>query len=81
MWMHVVGVNLYSFSQVFAHMENNELMLHFQIIFEFLRYWELWFNQNMWNAFTFDPQVGVRKYVVKLTYHHIRHLNWNVGWH
>ena len=47
-------------------MENNEAMPHFQIIFEFLMYCGLWFNWNMRNAFTFDLQVGVRKYVVKL---------------
>ena len=62
----------------------------------------------MLDAFTFDLQVGVRKYVLKLkglplwqlkvldksrnlnheerelykvAYHHIRHLNWCVGWH
>ena len=107
-WMSLTGVSLSSFNWVFAHMENNEPMLHFQIIFEFLRYWGLWFNWNMRNAFTFDSQVGVSKYVLKLkglllwqltvleksrnlnheerelckvTYHHIRHLNWCVGWH
>ena len=35
-------------------MQNNESMPHFQIIFEFLRYWGLWFNRNMENAFTFQ---------------------------
>ena len=107
-WMSLTRVRLSSFSWVFAHMENNEPMPHSQIIFEFLRYWGLWFNWNMRNAFIFDSQVGVRKYVLKLkglllwqltvleksrnlnqeerelckvTYHHIRHLNWYVGWH
>ena len=28
-------------------MENNEPMPHFQIIFEFLRYWGLWLNWNI----------------------------------
>ena len=65
-WMSLTGVSLSSFNWVFAHMENNEPMLHFQIIFDFLRYWGLWFNWNMRNAFTFDSQVGVRKYVLKL---------------
>ena len=66
LWMSLTRVNLSSFSWVFAHIENNEPMPHFQIILEFLRYWGLWFNWNMQNAFTFDSQVGVRKYVLKL---------------
>ena len=65
-WMSLTGVSLFSFSWVFAHIENNEPMPRFQIIFEFLRYWWLWFKWNMRNAFTFDSQVGVRKYVVNL---------------
>ena len=64
--MSLIGVNIYSFSWVFAHMENNEPMPDFQIIFEFLRYWGLWFNWNMRNVFTFDSQVGARNHVVKL---------------
>ena len=59
--MSLTEVSLSFFSWVFAHMENNELMLHFQIIFEFLRYWGLWFNWNMRNAFVFYSQVGVKK--------------------
>ena len=66
MWMSLTRVNISSLSWIFAHMENNEPMPHFQMIFEFLRYWGLWFNWNMRNAFTFNSQVGVRKYVVKL---------------
>ena len=65
-WMSLTGVNISSFSWVFAHMENNELLPHFQINFEFLMYCGLWFNWNMGNAFTFDLQLGVRKYVVML---------------
>ena len=65
-WMQLIGVRLSSFNWVFAHNENSERMPHFQIIFELLRYSGLWFNWNMWNAFTFDSQVGVRKYVVNL---------------
>ena len=66
-WMSLIGVSLSSFSWVFAHVEINEPMPHFQFIFEFLRYQRLWFDWNMRNAFTFDSQVGVReKYVVKL---------------
>ena len=34
--------------------------------FKFLRYWGLWFNLNVKNAFTFDSQVGVVKYDVKV---------------
>ena len=64
-WMSLTGVSLPSFNWVFAHMENNEPMLHFQIIFEFLRYWGLWFNWNMRNAFTFDSQVK-RTYFVAI---------------
>ena len=64
--MFLSGVSRSSFSWVYAHMENNELMSHSQIIFEFLQYWGLWFNLNMRNAVTFDSRVGVRKYVVKL---------------
>ena len=37
LWMSLTRVNLSSFSWVFAHIENNEPMSHFQIIFEFLR--------------------------------------------
>ena len=65
-WMSQSGVSLSSFSWVFTHMESNEPMPHFQLIFEFLRYWGLWFNWNMQNPFTFDSHVRVRKYVVKL---------------
>ena len=65
-WTSLTGVSLSSFSWVFAHMENNELMARSQIIFEFLRYWGLWFNWNMRNAFISYSQVGVRKYVLKL---------------
>ena len=65
-WMSLSGVSLSSLSRIFAYMENNELMPHFKFIFEFLRYLGLWFNWNMRNAFTFDLQVGMRKYVVNL---------------
>ena len=59
----LIGVRLYSFNWVFTHIKNKEPMPHFQIVFEFLRYWGLWFNRNVWNTFTFYSQVGVRKYV------------------
>ena len=62
-WTSLTRVRLSSLCSVFAHMENNELMTHFQIIFEFLRYW---FNWNIGSAFAFDLQVGMRKSVVKL---------------
>ena len=52
--MSLIGVSQSSFSWAFAHMENNEPMPHFQIIFDLLRHWGLWFNWNMQNAFTFD---------------------------
>ena len=65
-WMSLTGASISSFNWVFAHMENNERMPYFQINFEFLMYCGLWFNWNMRNAFTFDSQVGVRKYVLKL---------------
>ena len=60
-WMSPIEVNLSSYNGVFAQGEN-ELTPHFQIIFKFLRYWELWFNWNMQNAFTFDSHFGVRIY-------------------
>ena len=63
-WISLSAVKLSSFNWGFAHMENSGVMPHFQINFESLRYWVLWFNCIMWNVFTFDLQIEVRKYVV-----------------
>ena len=68
--MSLTGISLSSFNWVFADIENNEPMRYFHIIFEFLRYWGLWFNWNIRNAFTFYLQDGVRKDVVENTYIH-----------
>ena len=64
--MSLIGAKLSAINWVFMHIKNNGVMRHFQIIFELLEYWGLWLNGNILNAFTFESQVEVRKYVVKL---------------
>ncbi len=65
-WMSISGVARSPFKWVFALLGWEEVAPHYHFILSYLRYWGLCFIWQMRNAFVFDAQQGVRKYMVKL---------------
>ena len=53
------------FKWVFAQVELGGLLPSFQMILDYLRYYGLWFIWHMRNAFIFDEQSGVHRYVLR----------------
>ena len=60
------GVIHSPFKWVFAQVELGGLSPSSQIILDYLRYYGLWFTWHMRNAFIFDEQRGVHRYVLRL---------------
>ena len=65
-WMSLTGVIHSPFKWVFAQVELGGLSPSSQIILDYLRYYGLWFTWHMRNAFIFDEQRGVHRYVLRL---------------